>query len=307
MNLTNNTRTFTKEEALNLRELNGKVAVSSLWIAEQANTRHSDLMEKVRVMFKDIGKENEVLIPKKEEDGKFRSPNSINNTFVNYYLSQQNKLIPFYIFPELEANFVIASFSNTYRYKLMQELHNYRENKYAKQLQDLESEKRIALMDLQMYEIKERVQKNHEKHVIDVVRKLNEDGLNYDPTTLATNLDLPSSLKLDTSLALSNIYKEVRANIRTYSATHLLEKYNINIRTKDFNNILEKLNILETYTYTNSLGTNIKLKKFVTSSNYFGYNQYASSINELPYKVVYYEDRFQELVEALQKEGYLLD
>ena len=126
MNLTKNTRVFTKEEALNLRELNGKVAVSSLWISEQTNKLHKHLIEKIKLMFKDINRADEVLIPKKEEGRKFGSPNSINNTFVNYYLSQQNKLIPFYIFPELEANFVIASFSNKYRYKLMQDIETYK-------------------------------------------------------------------------------------------------------------------------------------------------------------------------------------
>jgi len=206
MNLTNNTRTFTKEEALNLRELNGKVAVSSLWIAEQANNNHYDLMKKIKKMFKNINRADEVLIESvtKSNEGNISSVKSVTKSnelnfqsvknvtkqsFVYYYKDSKGELRPFYIFPELEANFVIASFNDIYRYKLMQELHNYRENKYAKQLQDLESEKRIALMDLQMYEIKERIQKNHEKHVIDVVRKLTEDGLNYDPTTLATNLD----------------------------------------------------------------------------------------------------------------------
>jgi len=74
MNLTKNTRVFTKEEALNLRELNGKVAVSSLWISEQTNKLHKHLIEKIKLMFKDINRADEVLIPKKEEGRKFGSP-----------------------------------------------------------------------------------------------------------------------------------------------------------------------------------------------------------------------------------------
>ena len=62
MDLTKNTRVFTKEEALNLRELNGKIAVSSLWISEQTNTTHYDLMKKIKKMFKNINRADEVLV-----------------------------------------------------------------------------------------------------------------------------------------------------------------------------------------------------------------------------------------------------
>ena len=169
MNLTKNTRVFTKEEALNLRELNGKVAVSSLWIAEQANNNHYDLMKKIKKMFKNINRADEVLIESvtKSNEGnisfvknvtKSNEPNfrpvksDTKKSFVYYYKDKKGELRPFYIFPELEANFVIASFNDTYRYRLMQDIETYK--KYiktdVKQLKDELNQTKEQLEDTVM-------------------------------------------------------------------------------------------------------------------------------------------------------------
>jgi hypothetical protein len=169
MNLTKNTRVFTKEEALNLRELNGKVAVSSLWISEQTNNNHYNLMKKIKKMFKNINRADEVLIESvtKSNEVNFYSVKNVTKSnelnfqpvksdnkqsFVYYYKDSKGELRPFYIFPELEANFVIASFNDKYRYKLMQDIETYK--KYiktdVKQLKDELNQTKEQLEDTVM-------------------------------------------------------------------------------------------------------------------------------------------------------------
>jgi hypothetical protein len=48
------------------------------------------------------------------------------------------------------------------------------------------------------------------------------------------------------------------------------------------------------------------LKKWVDRTNWYGYNKFSSSIKELPYQVVYYEDKFMDLVQKLRTKNYEL-
>jgi len=103
-------------------------------------------------------------------------------------------------------------------------------------------------------------------------------------------------------------FEDIRPTQEVSSLTKLLDKYVPNHkRTMDINKILEKEGIIKTYIYEPKSKTHkAKRKKFTTHSNYYGYNENASSRSIFPYKVQFYDDRFLELIESLKSKGYVL-
>lgn len=132
------------------------------------------------------------------------------------------------------------------------------------------------------------------------VKLLQSMGINFDPVILIDTGKIKGKLDEDTSKLLSDTYSDIRTGIRVFSNTHLLNKNEIKIRTKDFNDAMIQAGLMDTYMHKGS-----KYRKFVNKVNYYGYNRDSSSIKELPYMVVYYEDRFMDLVQLLKNDGYL--
>jgi len=136
---------------------------------------------------------------------------------------------------------------------------------------------------------------------VERVKKLQELGCNFDPMSII-NPELLTGSKIDknTAEALTDAYSDIRPNIRAYSATYLLKKFNVGILTPEWNNYLIELGYMESYIYNER-----RYKKFVKDVNYYGYNKHFSSVKKDPMQPYYYEDRFMNLVTLLRNEGYI--
>jgi len=134
---------------------------------------------------------------------------------------------------------------------------------------------------------------------VDLAKKLQNMGANFDPIALA-NGEFKRILPQDVGEALSETITEIRRDVRAYSATYLLNKFDIKVKTPEWNDYLIEIGLMETYNYKGKT-----MKKFVKISNWYGYNKFASSVKEKPYQVVYYEDKFLDLVQMLRNDGYI--
>jgi phage anti-repressor protein len=136
---------------------------------------------------------------------------------------------------------------------------------------------------------------------VERVKKLQELGCNFDPISIINpELLTGSKINKDTAEALTDAYSDIRPNIRAYSATYLLKKFNVGILTPEWNNYLIELGYMESYIYNER-----RYKKFVKDVNYYGYNKHFSSVKKDPMQPYYYEDRFMDLVTLLRNEGYI--
>jgi len=135
---------------------------------------------------------------------------------------------------------------------------------------------------------------------IEMVQLLNSMGANLDPIAMLKSGEFKRTLPKDIGEIMTSVATEIRHDVRAYSATYLLKKFKIDIKTPEWNDFLIEMGIMETYLFNSKTH-----KKFTDRTNYYGYNKYASSVRELPYQVVYYEDKFLDLVQLLRNEGYL--
>jgi len=162
------------------------------------------------------------------------------------------------------------------------------EKKLELELKKLEAEEKLLEEDI----IDKRIAR---------VKKLQELGCNFDPMSII-DPEGATRTKVDkqTADALTDAYSDIRTNVRAYSATYLLKKFDIGILTPQWNDYLIELGYMESYEYKGK-----RYKKFVHNVNYYGYNKHASSVKIDPMQPYYYEDRFLDLVQLLRNEGYI--
>jgi phage anti-repressor protein len=133
---------------------------------------------------------------------------------------------------------------------------------------------------------------------LEVLKRL---GVNIDPLSLVNNSNYKQLLPQNISEALTSVVSDIRANARTYSATYLLKQYGVDIQTVLFNEYLTEIEIAESYIHKEK-----RYKKFTSDINYYGHNQPASSTSKYPVTMLYYEDRFGELLTLMRNKGYEL-
>jgi phage regulator Rha-like protein len=188
------------------------------------------------------------------------------------------------------------------------ELTQYEKVKLDKEISALKekTDKELAILENKHKKEMEVLEYQSYKAKMDTLKFLQENfGYKVDIVALSKTDTFKNILPKELSEALSNTITEIRTQTPAYSATYLLRKLDIPILTKDFNIILEQEGIVETYLYTNSQDKLQRLKKFKEDINYYGYNKPSSSKNKIPYTVLFYEDRFEELLEVLKNKGHL--
>ena len=131
---------------------------------------------------------------------------------------------------------------------------------------------------------------------LNMIEKLNAKGFNFDPTSLVSSSAVFDTNLKDKRAEFGVVFNEVRFRHEAYSAKSLLKDFNSNLSVIQFNKLLIRLGLLEEYTYKG-----IKHKKLSNDNTYYGYNQPYSSKTKLPYDVLYYEDRFRELLKLTGK------
>ena len=175
-------------------------------------------------------------------------------------------------------------------------------------VEELENKSNAVLLDSREYDLKCKKLEAEELLLreeisdrrVQRVKLLQEMGCNFDPITLINNGECTSVLDKGTSEALTDAYSDIRTGAKVFSATSLLSENNVGVRTKDFNDAMIQANLMEKYIYKNTT-----YKKFTSNVNYYGYNRDASSIKVNPVQPMYYEDRFLELVQLLNNQGYI--
>ena len=87
-----------------------------------------------------------------------------------------------------------------------------------------------------------------------------------------------------------------------YSATYLLKKFKSNLLSRDFYTLLENKGLFVIYEYFNNTKKKTqKLRKFKEDYNDYGYNKPLSKKTKLPYSIMFYEDKFEELLDIIKK------
>jgi len=134
---------------------------------------------------------------------------------------------------------------------------------------------------------------------VDTAIKLHKAlGITFDPVSLAEG-EFKTLLPQGIGEALTDSMSDIRPNVEGESTTKLLSDYKVNTHTKLFNDALVELGYLEEYEHK---GIKRKLTK---KARWFGYNRSASSVNPMPYTVMFYPDRFTTLVEIVAESGYI--
>jgi hypothetical protein len=157
-------------------------------------------------------------------------------------------------------------------------------------------EKELVVLEDQHRKAKEETYKAR----LETLKTLQElFGYKVDITALAKTENFKGLLPKDLNEIVNKTITELRPQAKTYSATYLLEQYKVSILTKHFNQILVKEDILTDYQVNNKT-----YKKFKEDNNYYGYNKPFSSKRDLPYSIMFYEDRFEELLNFIRTKGY---
>ena len=112
------------------------------------------------------------------------------------------------------------------------------------------------------------------------------------------------SLSNDTDNKINNTTTNIvnsDSNSCAYSASYLLKKFNVNLTPRDFYTLLEHKGLFETYEYfNNTKKKNQRLRKFKENYNDYGYNKPLSKKTELPYYIMFYENKFEELLDIVK-------
>jgi len=173
--------------------------------------------------------------------------------------------------------------------------------KVEKVAKDILGEKKLEIEIKKLEKEEELLKEDIIDKRISRVKKLQELGCNFDPMSIIDPEGvIKTKVDKQTADALTDAYSDIRTNVRAYSATYLLKKFNIGILTPQWNDFLIELGYMESYIYNEK-----RYKKFVHNVNYYEYNKHASSIKIDPMMPYHYEDRFIDLVTLLKNEGYL--
>jgi len=270
-----------KVNSVSLRELHKELGIKkdfSDWA--KAQIKRGFLEEGVDyVVWSYAKKEGSSLLPQKVEQKKIGGNNKIE------YIST------------IDVAKSIAMMSATEKGKQIRQYFINIEKIAKKEL----GEKKLEL-ELKKLEVEEKLlEEDIIDKRIDRVKKLQELGCNFDPMSII-DPEGATKNKVDkqTADALTDAYSDIRTNVRAYSATYLLKKFDIGILTPQWNDYLIELGYMESYEYKGK-----RYKKFVHNVNYYGYNKHASSVKIDPMQPYYYEDRFLDLVQLLRNEGYI--
>jgi len=226
--------------------------------------------------------------------------NKVNET-KTYYLNepQATLLMTFMKNTNIVKQFKINLVKEFYR---MKDYLKSDEEKIKLEKDKIELEKIKTITDMKKSAIKRIDTKTAELQIqivekqLNLLEKLNSKGFNFDPTSLVSSSAVFDTQIKDKRAEFGVVFNEVRFRHEAYSAKSLLKDFNSNLSVIQFNKILTKLGILEEYTYKG-----IKYKRLSNDNTYYGYNQPYSSKNKLPYDVLYYEDRFKELLQLINK------
>lgn len=274
-----------------------ELRVSHRVIAEQTGNKDKSVLDLITRNLKEL-----------EEFGQLRFKiATVKNTVgaVNeektYYLNepQATLLMTFMKNTNIVKQFKINLVKEFYR---MKDYLKSDEEKIKLEKDKAELEKIKTITDMKKSAIKRIDTKTAELQIqivekqLNILEKLNAKGFNFDPTSLVSSSAVFDTQLKDKRAEFGVVFNEVRFRHEAYSAKSLLKDFNSNLSVIQFNKILTKLGILEEYTYKG-----IKYKKLSNDNTYYGYNQPYSSKNKLPYDVLYYEDRFKELLQLINK------
>lgn len=139
---------ITKEQAIDIHNIDGEPTMSSLRIAEVTGKQHNHVRRDIEKVFSEC-----------EID---------TSKFGHIYLDGSNRKQKHYLLPERELNLVISGYSAKYRLQLIDELMSYRKNSNKQ----LTTEDILALTAKKLEEVEEK--RKHTQKLLEETKRINE-------------------------------------------------------------------------------------------------------------------------------------
>jgi hypothetical protein len=152
---------------------------------------------------------------------------------------------------------------------------------------------------------KQKKQLEIENLKIDKISKIAKLSKDYKLETIGDLTDVDSELTTNLKKLTGSVIKEVRPSVNGISPTEALKLVDLKITASELYKAMNKANVVDVYEQPKYLG-GVTLKWEISDSGrYYGYNQHSSSVKKYPVQVKLYSDRFLELIQLLQINGYL--
>jgi hypothetical protein len=140
---------------------------------------------------------------------------------------------------------------------------------------------------------------------IDKISKIAKLSKDYKLETIGNLTDVDSELTTNLKKLTGSVIKEVRPSVNGISPTEAIKLIDLKITASELYKAMNKANVVDVYEQPKYLG-GVTLKWEISDSGrYYGYNQHSSSVKKYPVQVKLYSDRFLELIQLLQTNGYL--
>jgi len=273
---------MTKEQATNLRSYKGEVAVSSLRVAEITGKAHDKVVKDIERILTEC---------KIDVDG-----------FGGIYLDKLNRKHRHFVLPERELNLIVSGYSAVHRLRLIDTIILYKQNESLGIDQRQDRELFEVKLAERRREADAKINALESKFLLEQLEMLSKMSANFDPIQTITNMAGHSILSENLSVIVSNTMSEIRPTAPVKSPKFLLED-RVNLKkNQTIQTLLVEMGLMESYEMEiiKSRRAKIVIKyKLTNTALYFGYNKHSSSLKELPYQVVLYEDRANKLIQKI--------